>query len=149
MSSGLFGWKVECAYDPDRQGLMDMPSDRPHPMLTRRAFSVSLLGAAAFPFVGRAFAQTPSDIRSRIAGMSQLHAILVQRGEESIVAEAPRGPGLDRVANIKSCSKSIIGLLTGNAIAEGAIPSIDATIGRLSSQRTPPPVSKISPSKIC
>ena len=108
-----------------------MPSDRPLPMLTRRAFSVSLLGAMAVPFAGRAFAQTPSDIRSRIANMSQLHAILVQRGDEIIVAEAPRGPGLDRVANIKSCSKSIIGLLTGNAIAEGAIPSINATIGEV------------------
>ena len=108
-----------------------MPSDRPHPMLTRRAFSVTLLGAMATPFVARAFAQTPSDIRSRIANMSQLHAILVQRGDEIIVAEAPRGPGLDRVANIKSCSKSIIGLLTGNAIAEGAIPSVNATIGEI------------------
>jgi len=106
-----------------------MPSDRPLSMLTRRAFSVALLGAAAFPFVGRAFAQTPIDIRSRIAGMSQLHAILVQRGDEIIVSEAPRGPGLDRVANIKSCSKSIIGLLTGNAIAQGVIPSVDTTIG--------------------
>ncbi len=106
-----------------------MPSDRPIPMLTRRAFSVSLLGAMAVPFAGRAFAQTPSDIRSRIANMSQLHAILVQRGDEIIVSEAPRGPGLDRVANIKSCSKSIIGLLTGNAIAQGVIPSVDTTIG--------------------
>jgi len=106
-----------------------MPSDRPLPMLTRRAFSATLLGAAAFPFAGRAFAQTPSDIRSRIANMSQLHAILVQRGDEIIVADAPRGPGLDRVANIKSCSKSIIGLLTGNAIAQGVIPSVDTTIG--------------------
>jgi len=106
-----------------------MPSDRPLTMLTRRAFSATLLGAAAVPFVGRAFAQTPSDIRARIANMSQLHAILVQRSDEIIVAEAPRGPGLDRVANIKSCSKSIIGLLTGSAIAQGAIPSIKATIG--------------------
>ncbi|MEQ9348136.1 MAG: serine hydrolase [Thalassospira sp.] len=108
-----------------------MPSDRPLPMLTRRAFSATLLGAAAVPFVGRAFAQTPSDIRSRIANMSQLHAILVKRGDEIIVAEAPRGLGLDRVANIKSCSKSIIGLLTGNAIAKGAIPSVEATIGEI------------------
>lgn len=108
-----------------------MPSDRPHPMLTRRAFSATLLGAAAVPLVARAFAQAPSDIRSRIAVMSQLHAILVQRGDEIIVAEAPRGRGLDRVANIKSCSKSIIGLLTGNAIAQGSIPSVDATIGEI------------------
>ncbi|MEQ8287136.1 serine hydrolase [Thalassospira sp.] len=108
-----------------------MPSDRPLPMLTRRAFSVTLLGAVAVPFVGRAFAQVPSDIRSRIANMSQLHAILVQRGGEVIVSESPRGPGLDRVANIKSCSKSIIGLLTGNAIAKGAIPSVEASIGEI------------------
>ncbi|WP_276651499.1 serine hydrolase domain-containing protein, partial [Thalassospira lucentensis] len=108
-----------------------MPSDRPHAMLTRRAFSATLLGAAAVPLVARAFAQAPSDIPSRIAVMSQLHAILVQRGDEIIVAEAPRGPGLDRVANIKSCSKSIIGLLTGNAIAQGSIPSVNATIGEI------------------
>ena len=108
-----------------------MPSDRPHPMLTRRAFSATLLGAMAVPLVARAFAQAPSDISSRIADMSQLHAILVQRGDEIIVAEAPRGRGLDRVANIKSCSKSIIGLLTGNAIAQGSIPSVDATIGEI------------------
>tara|TARA_R110000796_G_scaffold245103_1_gene368987 strand:- start:39566 stop:40582 length:1017 start_codon:yes stop_codon:yes gene_type:complete len=110
---------------------MDMPSDRPHPMLTRRAFSATLLGAMAVPLVARAFAQAPSDIRSRIAVMSQLHAILVQRGDEIIVAEAPRGRGLDRVANIKSCSKSIVGLLTGNAIAQGSIPSVEATIGEI------------------
>ncbi|WP_240626479.1 serine hydrolase domain-containing protein [Thalassospira lohafexi] len=108
-----------------------MPSDRPHPMLTRRAFSATLLGAMAVPLVARAFAQAPSDIPSRIAVMSQLHAILVQRGDEIIVAEAPRGRGLDRVANIKSCSKSIIGLLTGNAIAQGSIPSVNATIGEI------------------
>ena len=108
-----------------------MPSDRPHPMLTRRAFSATLLGAMAVPLVAKAFAQAPSDIRSRIAVMSQLHAILVQRGDEIIVAEAPRGRGLDRVANIKSCSKSIVGLLTGNAIAQGSIPSVEATIGEI------------------
>jgi CubicO group peptidase (beta-lactamase class C family) len=100
-------------------------------MLTRRAFSTTLLGAMATPFVARAFAHTPSDIRSRIANMSQLHAIMVQRGDEIIVSESPRGPGLDRVANIKSCSKSIIGLLTGNAIAKGAIPSVNATISEI------------------
>ncbi|MCC4242508.1 serine hydrolase domain-containing protein [Thalassospira povalilytica] len=108
-----------------------MPSNRPQPMLTRRAFAATLLGAVAVSFVGRAFAQTPSDIRSQIANMPQLHAIMVQRGEEIVVAEAPRGPGLDRVANIKSCSKSIIGLLTGSAIAQGTIPSVDATIGEI------------------
>ncbi|WP_254870110.1 serine hydrolase [Thalassospira sp. HF15] len=108
-----------------------MPSDRPFPMLTRRAFSATLLGAMATPVMGRALAQTPTNIRLRVADMSQLHAILVQRGEEVIVSESPRGPGLDRVANIKSCSKSIIGLLTGNAIAQGVIPSVEATIGEI------------------
>jgi CubicO group peptidase (beta-lactamase class C family) len=123
-------------FNDEWQGLMDMPVSRPQlsrsqPTLTRRAFSGALLGAVAVPFVGRAFAQASSDIRSRIAGMSQLHAIMVQRGDVVIIAEAPRGPGLDRVANIKSCSKSIIGLLTGNAIAQGAIPSVKATIDEI------------------
>ena len=114
-----------------------MPSDKPNPMLTRRAFSASLLGVMVVPFAAKAFAQAPSDIRSRIAKMSQLHAILVQRGDEVIVAEAPRGRGLDRVANIKSCSKSIVGLLTGSAIANGAIPSVDATIGEVAPSLIP------------
>ncbi|MCC9625449.1 beta-lactamase family protein [Thalassospira sp. MA62] len=108
-----------------------MPTERRLPMLNRRAFSATLLGALVAPYAGMAASQRPVDIRSRVENLSQLHAIMVQRGDEVIVAEAPRGSGLDRVANIKSCSKSILGLLTGAAIAKGAIPSVNATIGEV------------------
>src|SRR5690606_33404003 len=49
----------------------------------------------------------------------------------SLVAETPRGPGLDRSANIKSCSKSIVALLTGSAIASGAIAGLTATLSEV------------------
>lgn len=107
-------------------------------MPNRRAFSAALLTVLAAPFVGRALARTVTDIRAFATGMPQLHAILVQRGEEVVIAEAPRGAGLDRVANIKSCSKSIVGLLTGSAIATGAIPSVQATLGAVAPSLIPP-----------
>ncbi|RJE84168.1 serine hydrolase domain-containing protein [Paracoccus onubensis] len=98
-------------------------------MLNRRAFSAALLSTVAAPAAIRAQAQTISDFRSQAMGLSQLHAIMVQRGNDILVAEAPRGPGLDRAANIKSCSKSIVALLTGAAISQGAIAGVNATLG--------------------
>jgi len=98
-------------------------------MLNRRAFSTALISALAVPFVHRAQAQTMDGIRSIVAEMPQLHAIVVQRGDEVVLAEAPRGPGLDRSANIKSCSKSIVALLAGSAMSNGAIAGLNATLG--------------------
>ena len=46
--------------------------------------------------------------------LDQLHAILVAQGGETVLAEAPRGPGLDRAANVKSVSKTIVALLRDN-----------------------------------
>ncbi|GGO60461.1 CubicO group peptidase, beta-lactamase class C family [Roseovarius pacificus] len=98
-------------------------------MLNRRSFAATLLSASAVPFVNRAIAQTESDIRSAVRDLPQFHAMIVQRGDDIVFAEALRGPGLDRVANIKSCSKSIVALLAGNAISQGAIASVEATLG--------------------
>lgn len=96
-------------------------------MLNRRTFPAVLLSGLAMPFIARA--QGVADLRAQAAGLPQLHAIMVQRGDEIVLAEALRGPGLDRVANIKSCSKSIVGLLTGAAIAQGAVAGVGATLG--------------------
>ena len=52
----------------------------------------------------------------------------MQRGDEIVVATAPRGNGLDRNANIKSCSKSIVALLLGTAIEKGEIADIKASL---------------------
>lgn len=63
--------------------------------------------------------------------LPQLHAILVARQGETVLAEAVRGPGLDAPANVKSVSKSIVALLAGAAIDRGIIPSVEATLGEV------------------
>jgi CubicO group peptidase (beta-lactamase class C family) len=94
-------------------------------MISRRHFSVGLAGMAV---PSAAFSQTVDGLRRAARGLPQLHAILVQRGDEVILAEAPRGPGLDRVANIKSGSKSIVALLLGTAIARKEIADVGVTL---------------------
>ena len=93
-------------------------------MLTRRRFTTALLAASTAP----AFGQGVDNLRRTVRGMKQLHAIIIQRGDEVVLAEAPRGRGLDRPANIKSCSKSVVALLLGTAIARKEIPSIRASL---------------------
>jgi len=107
-------------------------------MLTRRSFTAVLAGGLATPFVARAHAQAASDLREAIEGMTQLHSLQVQRGDEVIFAEAPRGPGLDDAANIKSCSKSLVALLLGAAIDRDEIPGIDARLGDVAPGIIPP-----------
>jgi CubicO group peptidase (beta-lactamase class C family) len=97
-------------------------------MISRRSFSLALLAGVVAPYVGRAAAPAADDIRSAISGMDQLHSLQVQRGDEIVVATALRGNGLDRNANIKSCSKSIIALLLGTAIEKGEIADIRASL---------------------
>lgn len=96
--------------------------------LTRRHVTLSLAATLAAPGLTRA--QDPVDaLRNRALALPQLHAILVQRGDAVLLAETPRGRGLDHAANIKSCSKSLLALLLGTAIARGEIPSVDARLG--------------------
>lgn len=64
--------------------------------------------------------------RARAAGLEQLHALVVARDGEVVVAEAFRGPGLERPANVKSVSKTLVATLTGAAIARGVLPGVDA-----------------------
>ncbi len=78
-----------------------------------------------------------SDLSTRVAGLDQLHSLQVQRGNDTVFAEAPRGGGLDRLANIKSCSKSLVGLLLGDAIASGAISSVDAPLSTVAPRLIP------------
>jgi CubicO group peptidase (beta-lactamase class C family) len=106
-------------------------------MISRRHFSAALLAGMALPPSGAAFGQTVDGIRRAARGLSQLHALMVQRGDEVIVAEAPRGPGLDRAANIKSCSKSIVALLLGTAIARGEIKTVKARLGDVAPKLIP------------
>ncbi|QFT63451.1 serine hydrolase [Roseivivax sp. THAF30] len=61
-------------------------------------------------------------------GLDQLHALIVRQGGEEVFAEAFRGPGLDSIANIKSVSKTLVALLTGIVIDEGAIEGPEARV---------------------
>lgn len=96
-------------------------------MISRRHFWGGLAAGMMLPPAG-AFGQTVDGIRRALRGMSQLHALLIQRGDDVILAEAPRGPGLDRAANIKSCSKSLVALLLGTAIERREIPRVGASL---------------------
>ncbi|KXF75534.1 6-aminohexanoate hydrolase [Paramesorhizobium deserti] len=98
-------------------------------MVTRRSFAALLASGLAMPFVLRAHAQAIEDLRGKIEGMTQLHSLQVQRGEDVLFAEAPRGPGLDGLANIKSCAKSLVALLLGVAIDRGEIADVKARLG--------------------
>jgi CubicO group peptidase (beta-lactamase class C family) len=99
-------------------------------LIDRRTFTLGLLaGTAAAISAPPALAQPANAIREAIAPLEQLHSIQVQLGNHTVIATAPLGPGLDRVANIKSCSKSIVALLLGAAIERGEISGVTARLG--------------------
>lgn len=88
---------------------------------------------------GPAAADPAADRLARaVDRLSQLHSLQVMRGDRVVFAAAPRGPGLSRFANIKSCSKSIVALLLGAAIDRGEIASIRATLGTVAPGLLPP-----------
>lgn len=98
-------------------------------MLTRRTFSLTLGALLTAPALHSAKAAEISLLRDAASDLAQLHSILVQRGDDILLAHAPRGPGLARHANIKSCSKSVLALLLGSAIARGEIAGLTARLG--------------------
>lgn len=105
-------------------------------MLTRRQFHLTLACSLATPIVARAAGGVEA-IRSAALGLPQLHAIIVQRGEERLLAEAPKGRGLAAAANIKSCSKSLLALILGSAVTRGEIAGLGATLGEVAPKLIP------------
>lgn len=108
-------------------------------MLTRRGFG-RLSGAGVVALAAPALVRAEEAVaaaREAALGLAQLHAILVARGEERVIAEAPRGAGLGRVANIKSCSKSVLALLLGSAVERGEVASLSARLGEVAPDLLP------------
>jgi CubicO group peptidase (beta-lactamase class C family) len=106
----------------------------PKLMMDRRS-CLALTGAAlCVPFLVRA---QNDELRSALDALPQLHSLQVSRGDETLFAEAPRGPGLDRLANIKSCSKSIVALLLGAALDRGDIASVRAPLAEVAPRIMP------------
>lgn len=104
-------------------------------MMSRRYFAAAGLAAGAMP--SAAFGQAVDAVRKAARNLGQLHAIMVQRGHDVIVAEAPRGYGLDRAANIKSCSKSVVGLLLGTAVTRGEIKRVNMSLREIAPKLIP------------
>jgi len=110
-------------------------------MRTRREF---VLGAAAASALAlRAPAALASDAsfasaEQRTESLDQLHALVIADANEILFAKAFRGPPLDQPVNVKSVSKTIVALLTGIAIEQQVLPSVDATIAELAPELIPP-----------
>ncbi|WP_348524719.1 serine hydrolase domain-containing protein [Paracoccus marinaquae] len=62
------------------------------------------------------------------AGLEQLRSLVIHRQGRCVFARAFRGPSLDRPANVKSVSKTIIAILTGIAIDRGVIEGVDQRV---------------------
>jgi CubicO group peptidase (beta-lactamase class C family) len=95
----------------------------------------------ALPLAAPAFARgaTPFDIAlGMAAGLPHLRSLIVAREGRTVFERAFRGPGLDRPANIKSASKTIVATLAGIALGRGVLPSLDQPIGPILGRTIPP-----------
>jgi CubicO group peptidase (beta-lactamase class C family) len=103
--------------------------------LTRRVFAAGL--AASVGFAGRSRASEWTQALERAQAMSQLHSIVVSLGGREVLAASFRGPGLDRPANVKSVSKTLLATLTGAAIERGVLPGVEAPVLPYLARRAP------------
>lgn len=87
--------------------------------------------ALSAPFLRPAAAQDRTGYADALDRLPQMRALLIRRGGETLFAEARQPGGLDRPANIKSCSKSLVALLLGAAIARGEIAGVGASLGEV------------------
>jgi CubicO group peptidase (beta-lactamase class C family) len=105
------------------------------PEISRRSLLAGFATVLAAP--ARSQGDPWAEVAQAARGLPQLHAILVARDGETVLAEAFGGPGLDALANVKSVSKSIVALLLGAAIDRGVTPSVEATLGEVAPQLVP------------
>lgn len=80
------------------------------------------------PDLSRDPAGSIDDVVRHAASLDQIHSLIVLRGGTPLIERAFHGPSLDRVANVKSVSKTLLALLTGIAIDRKAISGVDALV---------------------
>lgn len=78
-----------------------------------------------------------ADLAARARALPRLHSLLIARDGAVLYARAFRGPGLDRPANIKSASKTVLSAIAGAAIARGVLTGVDQPIGAVLGSRVP------------
>lgn len=64
-------------------------------------------------------------LRRRARSLGQLNALVVARDGDVVLAEAFRGPPVDRTVNVKSVSKTIVASMVGTAIDRGVLPGVE------------------------
>lgn len=103
------------------------------PFIPRRALLALALPAPAL-------AQAAPSREAAVAmaeALPHLRTLIVARDGETLLERHFRGPGLDRPANIKSASKSVIATLAGIAIARGVLAGLDQEIGPILGRSIP------------
>lgn len=108
----------------------------------RRAVLGALAAGCAVAAVGPGAARTQraglDAVRRRARGFDQLHALVIARDGEILLAEAFRGPPVDRPVNIKSVSKTIVASLVGAALDRGLIESVEVPFATVAPALVPP-----------
>lgn len=96
--------------------------------------------AAALPATARAEADPAAlaDIRRRALAMDQLHSLIVAVQGQPVLELAKPGRSLDRVANVKSVSKTLIATLVGIALDRGLLRDVDQPVLPLLGRYAPP-----------
>ncbi len=97
---------------PFEHGASEEPEFEPGPVLRTAGLDSTLLARAV---------ETATD-------QGQLHTMLVARGGELLVERHLRGPGLDRPANVKSISKTLLAAITGYAVEAGYLEGIEVPV---------------------
>lgn len=73
----------------------------------------------------------------RARGLGQLRSLVVALDGQIVLAEAVRGPPVERSQNIKSVSKTVVATLAGIAIDRGHLPDTQATLGTVAPRLIP------------
>jgi CubicO group peptidase (beta-lactamase class C family) len=102
------------------------------PRLPRRA-----LLAVTLPLPALAQAPALGPAAERAAALPHLRTLIVARDGVPVLERVFRGPGLDRPANIKSASKTILATLAGIAVARGTLNALDQPIGPILGRAVP------------
>lgn len=96
-----------------------------------------IAGALAAPYMAYAQSGAFPQAFARAGKLDQLHTLVIGAGGEIVRAEALRGPSLNRAANIKSVSKSVVATLTGIAIDRGILSGPEAPLGDVAPRLIP------------
>ncbi len=120
----------------EERRLISPEEEKDHAMTVSRRHATALIAAGLTLGSGlKAHAQSRSSSPDGLGGLfdrlPQLHSLQVRRGSDLVFADARQGSGLDRPANIKSCSKSLVALLLGAAIAREEIPDVTTSLGSI------------------